>query len=256
MTALLPWMLHSVVEFSRVQYSMGIIGHTGGQMELSLTDTSSMYLNFHKANVRFWSCLYSFLPLCLKWWGCFSQSVKLTGSWGVGLSERLCGDDHSGALKFHNMEDECATASIPTAVAPMLHADSADAANWHCVGEHRLHTTILLSTYEPFPVTGHVLDVSGTASLLQIWTYHTVSFEFFGGFGHLRSACFLVLVLTLITLFTRPCCPKVSQDRTRFRTSSRSSYVTSDTCERPSFVSHVSNQADETMSESAFSIWT
>lgn len=54
------------------------------------------------------------------------------------------------------MEDEFATASIPTAVAPMLHADSANADNWCCVGEHRLHTTILLSTNEPFPVTGRI----------------------------------------------------------------------------------------------------
>lgn len=64
------------------------------------------------------------------------------------------------------------------------------------------------------------------------------------------SACFLLLVLTLITLFTRPCCPKASQDRTRFRTSSGlSSAITND---RPSCASHVSTQADETMS--AFSI--
>lgn len=65
------------------------------------------------------------------------------------------------------------------------------------------------------------------------------------------SACFLLLVLALITLFTRPCCPKVSQDRTRFRTSSQRSAIAS---ERPSCASHVSNQADEIMSESAFSI--
>lgn len=37
-------MPHSVAECSRVQYSIGIIGHTGGQMELSLTDTSSIFI--------------------------------------------------------------------------------------------------------------------------------------------------------------------------------------------------------------------
>lgn len=37
-------MPHSVAECSCVQYSIGIIGHTGGQMELSLTDTSSIFI--------------------------------------------------------------------------------------------------------------------------------------------------------------------------------------------------------------------